>query len=111
MKVQYKSEEKNISFEKRYVWYRKDLSDVPRWKRLFMSNPWRKVYRSYTVCSPHDKTIEDCLQILFNSREANEIADKYTTVEELEKFLSEEYAKAERMLKEHLKETFNDWRF
>ena len=110
MKVEYKSEER-FPFENRYVWYRKDLSDVPWWKRLFMSNPWRKVYRSYTVCTTHDNTIEDCLKFVFWADEANEIADKYTTVEELEKFLSEEYAKAERMLHKHLKDTFRDWRF
>ena len=110
MKVQYKSEER-VPFEKRYVWYRKDLSDVPWWKRMFIRNPWRKVYCSYNVCVPSDKTIEDCLQVLFNSCEANEIAEKYTTVEELEKFLSEEYVKAEKLLKENLKKTYGDWRF
>ena len=76
-----------------------------------MSNPWHKVYRSYTVCTTYDYTVNDCLKFRFNADEANEIADKYTTVEELEKFLSEEYVKAERMLHEHLKETFGDWRF
>lgn len=110
MKVEYKSEE-FFPLDKRFVWYRKDLSDVPWWKRLFMSNPWRKVYYSYNFCSRSDNTIEDFLKFWFRADEANEIAEKYKTVEELEKFLSEEYAKAERMLKEHLKETLGDWRF
>ena len=110
MKVEYKSEER-FPFEYRYVWYRKDLSDIPWSKRLFMCNPWHKVYRSYTVCTTYDYTVNDCLKFRFNADEANEIADKYTTVEELEKFLSEEYVKAERMLHEYLKEIHEDWRF
>lgn len=111
MKVEYKSQER-FPFESRYVWYRKDLSDVPWWKRMFISNPWRKVYRSFKVCLPDDKTIEDCLQFIFNSREANEIAEKYKTVEELEKFLSEEKRKAETMLLHmHPGEILEDWRF
>ena len=110
MKAQYKSE-RSVSFDKRYIWYRKDLSDIPWWRRMFIINPWRKVYCSFKVCFPGDKTVEDCLVFLFNSREANEIAEKYKTVEELEEFLSEEKSKAESMLQEHLKETLDDWRF
>ena len=108
MKVEYQSEE-FFPFDKRLVWYRKDLSDVPWWKRLFMSNPWHKVYCSYTFYTIHDHTVKDCLKFWFRADEANEIAEKYKTVEELEEFLNEEYAKAERMLKEHLK--LGDWRF
>ena len=104
MKVQYKSE-KSFAFGKRYVWYRKDLSDMPWWKRMFIRNPWRKVYRSYTVCFPD--RVEDCFKVLFDSYDANKIAEKYKTVEELEVFLSEEKSKAERMFHE----AFGDWRF
>ena len=110
MKVEYKTEKILLS-SKRYIWYRKDLSDIPWWKRMFISNPWRKVYCSYPVCVQSDKTIEDCLKFLFNSREANEIAEKYKTVEELEKFLNEEKSKAEMMFHEHLNEILEDWRF
>lgn len=110
MKVEYRSE-KRYPWDNRRIWYRKDLSDTPWWKKIFIINPWKKVYRSFNTCFPGDTTIEDCLMDLFNFHEANEIAEKYKTVEELEKFLNEEKSKAEKMLKEHLNEQVDGWRF
>ena len=94
MKIQYKSEPFDVKSEKRYLLYRVVPSELSWWKRTF-KNPWRYVYRSFTVIFRTDRDVNDCLCLLFSLKEANEIVSKYDTYEKITYFLTAEFNKAE----------------
>lgn len=113
MKLQYKSEKWiGVKSVKRYLCYRIEPSELSWWNRTF-KNPWRCVYKSYSIASPLDSEISDCLCFLFSSKEAQEIVEKCDTYEKLLDFLKIEYDKASyefyEIQKKYKKE--NTWNF
>lgn len=109
-KIQYKSKPLDIESEKRYLLYRIDPSELPWWKRVFR-NPWRKVFRSYSVVSESDKCVNDCLCFLFKPNEARDVVDKCGTYGELIEFLHMEYKKASDMYCGFLLKRKDEWDF
>ena len=113
MKIQYKSESLGTKSEKRYLCYRIEPSELSWWDRTF-KNPWKYVYKSYSVVFSSDDEINDCLCFLFSVKDAQEIVEKYDTYEKLIDFLNAEYNKAANRFyeaQEKYKKENNKWKF
>lgn len=113
MKIQYKSKPFDEKSEKRYLLYRIVPSELSWWKRTF-KNPWKYVYRSFTVIFRTDNDINDCLCFIFSPKEADEIASKYDTYEKITDFLSTEFNNAKTRLnkmQEKYHNQNNNWKF
>ena len=96
MKVQYKSEPLSIPSENRHLLFRKDPSELSLWDRLF-NNRWKYVYCSLNYCLPSWKTVDDCLNTVFNLDNAHRIIKKCDTYEKLVAFLNAEASKAQNL--------------
>lgn len=113
MKIQYKSQPLDATYDNRYLRFRIVPSELSWWKRIF-KNPWLYVYTAYSVVFNTDRSVHDCLCFLFSPEEANEIVSKYDTYEKITDFLTSELNTAESKwneAQEKYRIQNNSWKF